>query len=269
MNILDKIIADKRIEVQQKKEILNESVLTNMDAFAEECISLKTSLLEETSSGIIAEFKRKSPSKGWINENAEVADIVTDYMIYGATGISVLTDENYFGGLLDDLQMSRRIFKGPILRKDFIIDEYQVVESKSFGADVILLIAACLTRQQTKTLASKAHDLGLEVLLEIHDEAELDHISESVDIVGINNRNLKTLEVEIETSIRLAEQIPADKLKISESGIGSVEDILLLKQHGFKGFLIGENFMKEADPGLAFEEFVNALKLAPPHAEGF
>jgi indole-3-glycerol phosphate synthase len=240
-----------------------------MDFFTGRCISLKQSLLQEDASGIIAEFKRKSPSKGWINENAEVQNVVDDYKTYGATGISVLTDENYFGGLLDDLLEARRIFEGPILRKDFIIDEYQIVEAKSYGADVILLIASCLDKQEVKRLSSVARELGLEVLLEIHDESELGHISEAVDLVGVNNRNLKTLQVDIQTSLRLSTQIPPEKIKISESGISSVDDILLLKQHGFKGFLIGENFMKEPDPGLAFEEFVNALKLAPPHAEGF
>jgi indole-3-glycerol phosphate synthase len=269
MNILDKIIADKRIEIAQKKKILTESIITQFDSFEEECASLKFSLLEEDATGIIAEFKKKSPSKGWINKKANVLDVVTDYMCHGATGISILTDEIYFGGLNDDLMEARIIFDGPILRKDFIIDEYQITEAKAIGADVVLLIASCLTKQQVKKFAFKAHELGMEVLLEIHDESELGHISELVDLVGVNNRNLKTLEIDIQTSLRLAKEIPEDKIKISESGISSVDDILLLKQNGFKGFLIGENFMKEKDPGLAFEEFVNALKLAPPHAEGF
>jgi indole-3-glycerol phosphate synthase len=268
MNILDKIITDKRIEVEQRKKLFNEAVLRELNFFGDVCISMKRALLENAG-GIIAEFKRKSPSKGWINENADVRNVVNGYKTYGATGISVLTDENYFGGLLDDLTDARKIFDGPILRKDFIIDEYQIIEAKSYGADVILLIASCLGQEDVKRLALAAHDLGLEVLLEIHDETELEYISEAIDIVGVNNRNLKTLEVDLQTSLELSKQIPAEKIKISESGISSVDDILLLKQHGFHGFLIGENFMKEADPGLAFEEFVNALKLAPPHAEGF
>jgi indole-3-glycerol phosphate synthase len=269
MNILDKIIADKKIEVERKKQLIPGSVLMRMDGYSTVCKSLKQSLLDDNSSGIIAEFKRRSPSKGWINEQAEVSTVIADYKLYGATGISVLTDEDYFGGTMDDLMEARRVFNGPILRKDFMIDEYQVVEAKSWGADVILLIAACLSKEETKRLANKAHELGLEVLLEIHDETELGHIIESIDLVGVNNRNLATFEVDLQTSVDLAKQIPRDKIKISESGISSVEDILLLKQAGFKGFLIGENFMKESDPGLAFEEFMNALNLAPPHAEGF
>jgi len=269
MNILDKIIADKKVEVAQKKKLIPETFLRSRDEFEKECASLKYSLLEKDATGIIAEFKRKSPSKGWINKKADVFDIVTGYKIHGASGVSILTDEIYFGGTLDDLLNARILPDGPILRKDFIIDEYQVIESKAWGADVILLIAACLTPPEVKRLAGFAKKAGLEVLLELHDENELDHICDEVDIVGVNNRNLKTFEVDIERSLKMAEKIPGDKIKIAESGINSVDDILLFRQNGFKGFLIGELFMKEEDPGVAFAEFVNALQLIPPHAEGF
>ena len=261
MNILKKIIADKRIEVAQKKKFIPEEYLQSRDEFFEECASLKNSLIEENATGIIAEFKRKSPSKGWINKKIDIFDVVADYEIHGASGVSVLTDEIYFGGTLDDLINARIMLDGPILRKDFIIDEYQVIETKAWGADVILLIADVLTKQQIIKFSFKAKEIGLEVLLEIHDESELGHICENVDIVGVNNRNLKTLEVDINTSLRLSELIPADKIKISESGINNVASIHLLRQHGFKGFLIGENFMKEKNPGKVFSKFVSQLKI--------
>jgi indole-3-glycerol phosphate synthase len=179
-----------------------------------------------------------------------------------------LTDENFFGGNDNDLVEARRN-DIPILRKDFIVDEYQIAEAKSIGADVILLIAACLTRAEVKQLATFAKDLNLEVLLELHDENELGHICDETELIGVNNRNLKTFDVDIERSLKMAEKIPNDKIKIAESGISSVDDIVLFKENGFKGFLIGELFMKEEDPAVAFAEFVNALQLIPPHAEGF
>ncbi len=259
-NILESIIADKKIEVAQKKKYINEKAWHMMPEFESECCSLKYSLLEEDATGIIAEFKRKSPSKGFINEYAEVEDIVSGYEMFGASGVSILTDEIYFGGTNDDIINGRNTIDIPILRKDFIIDTYQIVEAKALGADVILLIAACLTKQQVKQFAFKAHQLGLEVLLEIHNEEELEHICDAVDLVGVNNRNLKTFEVSIDTSLQLINKIPTDKLAIAESGISNVETILTLQQAGFKGFLIGENFMKETNPASAFENFVQQLK---------
>jgi len=264
MNILEKIIADKKKEVALKKELIPVEVLERMPFYNDERVSLKDSLLKENSTGIIAEFKRKSPSKGIINNKADLTEVVLAYDM-DAAGISVLTDEIYFGGTNDDLLLARNIVSVPLLRKDFIIDEYQLYEAKGIGADVILLIAANLTRQEVKRLASKAKQLDLEVLLEIHNEEELEHICNDVDFVGVNNRNLKTFEVDINTSLQLFPHIPKDKLAIAESGISNTGTIVTLKQAGFKGFLIGENFMKQPDPTIAFADFVTELK-AKQHA---
>jgi len=268
MNILDKIIAYKKSEVGKRKAVVSISELEKGFYFNRKTLSLKESLEKGNRTGIITEFKRRSPSKGIINDKVDVMDVTTTYTEYGASALSILTDENFFGGRNEDL-IEARINEIPILRKDFIIDEYQIAEARAIGADTILLIAACLTPEEVKRLAAFAKALNLEVLLELHDERELEHICDEVDLVGINNRDLKTFEVDIERSLKMAEKIPAGQIKVAESGINSVEDILLFRQNGFKGFLIGELFMKEADPGVAFEEFVNALKLAPPHAEGF
>ena len=259
MNILDTIIAQKKIEVKERKSTKPVSVLEQSACFKRETLSLKKFLTDENRTGIIAEFKRKSPSKGWINADADAAVVTKAYTDNGASGLSVLTDEQFFGGSFADLEKAR-INEVPILRKDFMIDEYQLVEAKSIGADVILLIAANLTVQQAKHLAKAAKNLGLEVLLEIHNAEELEHICDEVDIVGVNNRNLKTFEVDIHTSIDLSTKIPADKFKISESGISDVYTIRELKSHGFEGFLIGENFMKSPEPQIAFASFVKQLK---------
>lgn len=259
MNILDIIVAQKKIEVAQRKAQTSIAELEKGKFFANETLSLKKFLLDETKTGIIAEYKRKSPSKGIINDKATVEEVTTAYAKYGASGISVLTDEMFFGGHLDDLLVAT-INKVPLLRKDFMIDEYQIIEAKAYGAEVILLIAACLTKEEVKRMASVAKSLGLEVLLEIHNNEELEHICDAVNLVGVNNRNLKTFEVSIETSLQLINKIPTDKLAIAESGISNVETILTLRQAGFKGFLIGENFMKENNPATAFENFVQQLK---------
>lgn len=222
-------------------------------------LSLKQFLLDENRTGIIAEFKRRSPSKGSINEQADVVEVTTAYTNNGASALSVLTDEMFFGGSTNDL-LKARVNEIPILRKDFMIDEYQIEEARAMGADVILLIAACLTPAEVQRLAAYAKELGLEVLLELHAEEELEHICEETEIVGINNRDLKTFKVDIERSLRMAQQIPDDKIKVAESGISSVENIVLFKQNGFKGFLIGENFMKAPNPAIAFAEFVQQLK---------
>lgn len=259
MNILDTIIAQKKIEVEERKVKIPFAVLEQSAYFKRETLSLKKFLADTSRTGIIAEFKRKSPSKGWINADADAGKITKAYADNGASGLSVLTDEQFFGGSFSDLDKAR-VNQIPILRKDFMIDEYQLAEAKSIGADVILLIAANLTVQQAKQLAASAKNLGLEVLLEIHNEEELGHICDEVDIVGVNNRNLKTFEVSIQTSIDLSPKIPRDKFKISESGISDVHTIAELKKHGFKGFLIGENFMKFADPSVAFASFVEQLK---------
>jgi len=260
--ILDEIVANKRKEVEQYKP-LSSIERFRKDGFFWEVSnrSLKQSLLAEGSSGIIAEFKRKSPSKGWFKtKELEVEQVVRQYSDKGAAGISVLTDDVYFGGDLDDLIQTKVISDIPVLRKDFIVDEWQVAEAKAFGADVILLIAACLSPAEVKQLATFTKTVGLEVLLEIHNEDELAHICDEVDMVGVNNRNLKNFEVDINTSLQLIDKIPAGKPAIAESGISKVETIVTLKKAGFKGFLIGETFMKEPDPGHAFTEFMNQLR---------
>ncbi len=262
--ILDEIIASKKKEIEKYKP------LSSIGRFEKEGFfwdlsrrSLKEQLLLPGSTGIIAEFKRKSPSKGWFQPaELEVENVVNAYNDFGAAGISVLTDEPYFGGTLDDLIQARVSVNIPLLRKEFIIDEWQIAESKAFGADVILLIAACLSPQRVKELAEYARSLELEVILELHDETELEHICDATTLIGINNRNLKTFEVDIERSLKMAEKIPAGKVKIAESGISNIQNIQLFKQHGFKGFLIGENFMKEPHPGKAFIEFIEQLKAA-------
>lgn len=259
MNILETIIGQKKIEVAERKQQTPVALLEQMEWFSKIPFSLRKFLLDGNKTGIIAEFKRKSPSKGWINAAADTGAVTTAYTQNGASGLSVLTDEKFFGGSLDDLKKAR-INNIPVLRKDFIVDTYQVLEAKAVGADVILLIAANLTPGQVKTLASTAKNLGLEVLLEIHNEEELEHICEEVDIVGVNNRNLKTFEVSIETSVYLAGLIPTDKIKISESGISDAKTIQELKKYDYKGFLIGENFMKAPDPAIAFAAFVEQLK---------
>lgn len=258
MNILDEIIGFKRAEVEKQKKAIRTEQLEKFGFFNETPLSLKASLADKSKTAIIAEFKRKSPSKGIINADADVFAVTAAYASAGAAGISVLTDEYFFAGSIDDL-IKARINRIPILRKDFIIDEYQLIEAKAIGADVVLLIAACLDKQQVRELAAQAKALGMEVLLEVHEERELDHICEDVDLVGVNNRNLKTFSVDLEQSIRLSEKIGNEKMTIAESGINDPANILYLKQHGFDGFLIGERFMREADPGKAFKEFVKKL----------
>ena len=259
MNILDTIIAKKKIEVAERKKNKSVSELKNGAFFKNETLSFREYLLRADKTGIVAEYKRKSPSKGIINDKSTVTEVTTAYARYRASGISILTDNEFFGGSLNDL-LEATINEVPLLRKDFIIDEYQLIESKAYGAEVILLIAACLTKDEVVALAGFAKNIGLNVLLEIHNEQELAHICNDVDVVGVNNRDLKTFVVDINRSIELGKQIPADKIKISESGIDSIDSINLLKEHGFNGFLIGERFMKEENPGLAFQNFTKELK---------
>lgn len=259
MNILDQIIEYKRTEVADQKLAVSIASLETTDFFLRDTLSLKKFLLDKNRTGIIAEFKRRSPSKGIINERSNVVDVTTAYANHGASGLSVLTDNNFFGGSNEDL-ITARANRIPILRKDFVIDEYQVIEAKSIGADVILLIAACLTPIQVKQLAQTARKIQMEVLLELHDESEIGHICDEVDLVGVNNRNLKTFTVDLDQSVRLAEKIGNSKLKIAESGISELKDIAYLRQYGFDGFLIGEYFMKQNDPAASFEKFACELK---------
>ena len=260
MTILDKIIAHKKTEVFKARQSTSISELENSPMFSRTCLSLKKNLLN-SDSGIISEFKRKSPSLGWIHEQADVVKVTSGYSAAGASGISILTDSEFFGGTALDLTNARPNVSCPILRKDFVIDEYQLYEAKAIGADVILLIAAALSVEQTLKLAEKAHELRLEVLLEVHNAEELGHANDSVDMLGVNNRNLKTFEQSIQTSFDLAALIPDKFVKVSESGISKTETVKVLRKVGYKGFLMGENFMKEEKPDEALKLFINQLIL--------
>ncbi len=260
MNILDKIIADKYREIQLKKSVVPFAQLERSFLFERNPVSLADTL-RKSKTGIIAEHKRRSPSKSVINQNLNVENIATGYENAGVCGMSVLTDGKYFGGSLDDLLISRASVDLPLLRKDFVVDEYQILEAKANGADVILLIAAVLTTDQIKNLSEFAKKLKLEVLLEVHDLEELQKsIMPSLDMLGVNNRNLKTFEVSTDISKQLSEKIPEDFVKVSESGISSPDAIKDLKNYGYRGFLIGENFMKTDDPGKNAAEFIKELK---------
>jgi indole-3-glycerol phosphate synthase len=242
-----------------KKSIIPVFQLEASVFFEKQTISLSHNL-QNSNSGIIAEHKRRSPSKAEINYGFTVEEVVKGYETAGACGISVLTDGKYFGGSLDDLVLARATVNIPLLRKEFIVDEYQILEAKAHGADLILLIAAVLSREEIKSLSEFAHRLGLEVLLEVHNQEELEKsIMPSLDMIGVNNRNLKTFEVSLDFSKELAAQIPNDFVKVSESGISSIEAITELKPYGYQGFLIGENFMKTANAGQAAKEFISKI----------
>lgn len=261
MNILDEIAAHKRKEVDQAKSLYPVKLLEQSIFFSSPTVSLKKYVQRDDKTGIIAEFKRKSPSKGVINAYASVERTTIGYMQAGASALSVLTDKSFFGGSNDDLKTVRKFNFCPILRKDFTIDEYQIIEAKSIGADAILLIAAILSPTEIKSLTRFAHSFGLEVLLEVHDEVELkSNLDAGADLIGVNNRNLKTLEVSIETSKRLSTLIPSGVVSVSESGISDPETIVGLRQFGFQGFLIGENFMKHSRPEEEAKTFMDRLK---------
>lgn len=260
MTILDKIVAHKKKEVARDKRETTYIELEESEYFHRETHSFKDFLLAEDRTGIIAEFKRKSPSKGIINDEALVKDVTKEYADAGASALSVLTDRNFFGGRKMDLKRARRANTIPVLRKDFMIDEYQIVEAKSLGADIILLIAAILTPAEIKNLAGLAKSLELNVLLEVHNLEELERsIDPNLDAIGVNNRNLADFTVSVENSYKLVDHIPNEFLKISESAISDQQTIRDLKKAGFQGFLIGENFMKQADPGKAMRDFVMDL----------
>ena len=260
MNILDKIVFDKRNEVTLRKSLIPISQLEQSVLFNKETFSL-ANRLRNSKTGIIAEHKRRSPSKSVINQSLNVQDVAKGYDNANVCGMSVLTDSKYFGGSLDDLLLARASCNLPLLRKEFIIDEYQIIEAKSYGADVILLIAAILSREEIKQFSERAKSLQLDVLLEVHNEEELHKsIMPSLDMLGVNNRNLKTFEVSLETSKALSKTIPDDFVKVSESGISSINAIKELQPYGYKGFLIGENFMKTDNPGASASEFINRLE---------
>jgi len=259
MNILDKIVSDKRQEVNLRKALIPTSQLEQSILFERQTFSLAQNL-RNSSSGIIAEHKRRSPSKSVINQDLNVQDVAMGYENAGVCGMSVLTDVKYFGGAIDDLLLARASCNLPILRKEFIIDTYQILEAKAYGADVILLIAAILTRGEIKQFSEFAKSLNLDVLLEVHNEEELHKsMMPSLDMFGVNNRNLKTFDVSLETSKQLSELIPNDFVKVSESGISSVDAIKELQPYGYKGFLIGENFMKTDNPGDSAGQFIKNL----------
>jgi len=261
MTILDKIIAFKKKEVAKIKADVPVKRLVESPLFHREPISLRKSLMEVNSTGIIAEFKRQSPSKGIINDKATIEEVTNGYLDANVAAQSILTDTSFFGGTMVDLMKARSInTTKPILRKDFIVDGFQIVEAKAIGADVILLIAACLTKQELKNYGKLAEDLGMEVLYEVHTVADLEKIELSNKIIGINNRNLKTFEVDLEQSVALANQIPADCVRVSESGLSDPRIVTGLKEYGFKGFLIGENFMKTENPGEACEAFISQIR---------
>ena len=260
MTILEQITANKHREVAAKKAAFPISLLEKTPLFEKQTISLAAQL-RNSKTGIIAEFKRRSPSKSVINDKALIREVAVGYESAGVCGMSVLTDTQYFGGSLDDLLVARSVVAFPLLRKEFIVDPYQIYEAKAYGADAILLIAACLTQEELKEFSEIAKSLHLDVLLEVHNREELDKsMLPSVDMLGINNRNLKTFEVSIDTSKELSEFIPTEFVKVSESGISSEATILELREYGFHGFLIGENFMKTENPGRSAKNFIEKLK---------
>lgn len=255
MNILDKIIDRKKQEVAEAKSKISVSQLKDSELFRRPTFSLKETI--KTKSGIITEFKRQSPSKGIINDKVSPLEVVSQYEKFGASAVSILTDQDFFGGSFDDILSVRNNINIPILRKDFMIDEYQFYEAKSIGADTILLIASCLSPTQVSEFTELAHALDLEVLLEIHSEDELIHINKDVDFVGINNRNLKDFKVDLQHSVDLKNQLPNNIFTIAESGIYNEEDFRFLKEKEFDGFLMGEYFMKNENPGEKFYEFIS------------
>lgn len=260
MNILDEIIENKRVEVAERKSLYPTKLLEKSIYFPSPTVSLRKYIQRPDLSGVIAEIKRKSPSKGILNKNVSIERTSIGYMQAGASALSILTDTKYFGGSNDDLTTARKFNFCPILRKDFTIDEYQIIEAKSIGADAILLIAAALEPKTAEQLATFAHSLGLEVLLEVHDEEELKRVSGvDADLIGVNNRSLKTFEVSIEVSKRLASLIPKGKVKVSESGLSDPAVIRELKKVGYEGFLIGETFMRNGRPEEAAMEFIKRI----------
>lgn len=261
-DVLEEIVANKRIEVaEQKKQVPPQKLYAEVERMMAEGVivrSLSQSLAQDNY-GIIAEFKRRSPSKGWIKEEGKPEVIPSAYEKAGAAALSILTDEKYFGGCMDYVRKARPLVSLPILRKDFIIDEYQLFQARQIGADAVLLIAADLTKKEVDSLTSIAHELRLEVLLELHTEHELDYADIPIDVIGVNNRNLGTFVTDVQNSFRLAARLPEDRVLISESGISNPNTIQLLRQAGYRGFLIGETFMKAEDPGEALREFIAHL----------
>ena len=261
-DILEEIVAYKRTEVAaQKEHTPPRKLYAEVERMMVEGVEKRSlsQALTENDYGIIAEFKRKSPSKGWIKEDGKPEEIPLAYEQNGAAALSILTDEKYFGGSLDFVRKARPLVNLPILRKDFIIDEYQLFQARHVGADAVLLIAADLKKEEVRSLTVMAHELALEVLLELHSEHELDYADLPVDAIGVNNRNLGTFVTDVQNSFRMAGRLPEDKVLVSESGIAGPGVIRLLREAGYRGFLIGESFMKTDDPGLALKQFIKEL----------
>ncbi len=259
MTILNRIIEYKIKEVAARKQAFPVSLLKQSGLYGRTVFSMSESL-KNSKTGIIAEHKRRSPSKSVINNNVLLHEVVSGYQDAGVAAVSVLTDTCFFGGSLDDLLLAREVLGIPVLRKEFVIDPYQLHEAKAYGADAVLLIAAALERPKIKELAGLAGELGLEVLLEVHNEAELaGAIDQKVQMIGVNNRNLKTFDVSIETSKHLAEMIPSAYVRVSESGISTPEAMIELRDYGYMGFLMGEHFMRDIDPGQAANTFIEKL----------
>lgn len=248
MQILDKIVKHKREEVDQRKKLFPEALLRESIHFEASPLSLKQYILRPDLTGVIAEYKRASPSRGVINAFASVEETTIGYMQSKASALSVLTDEHFFQGKLDDLKVARKFNYCPILRKDFIIDPYQILEAKSGGADAILLLASCLTKEEIALFSKEAHELGMEVLLEVHNEEEIAKYHDGIDVIGVNNRDLKNFDVSISHSKNLIPKLPTDVVKISESGLSTVTDLLELYDVGYDGFLIGSYFMQHENP---------------------
>jgi len=260
MNILEEIIQYKRIEVAERKSLYPVKLLEQSIYFQSPVVSLKKYVQREDKSGIIAEIKRKSPSKGDINPYVSVERTSIGYMQAGASALSILTDKKFFGGSSEDLTVARKFNFCPILRKDFIVDEYQIIEAKSIGADAILLIAAALDPTEISVLARFARSLQLEILMEVHNKKELqDNLEAEVDLIGVNNRDLKSFVMDINISKQLAEFIPDSVVKVSESGIENTDTIIELKKYGYQGFLMGQNFMQHNRPEVACREFIDEL----------
>lgn len=261
MTILDKIIDRKKEEVATAKSKVSAAELEAYPLFGRTCYRLRDFIGDGQHTGIIAEYKRASPSKGVINGNVTVQEVVQGYQAAGASAISVLTDADFFQGSLADLTAAREVLQIPLLRKEFIIDSYQITEAKAYGADIILLIAACLDADAIQSLSAYAQSLGLSVLLEVHNAEELSRsLFDTIDAIGVNNRNLKDFSVSLDHSYELAAQIPDSYIKVSESGISDPATIRELQKVGYTGFLIGENFMRTDDPAKSIKEFVAAVQ---------
>lgn len=262
MNILDKIIVRKKEEVAAAKKNVPLVELESYPLFERKPYCLRASILDKSKNGIIAEFKRASPSKGIINDRSSVEEVVLGYAKAGASAISILTDSDFFKGSLQDLTEARKVVDIPLLRKEFVIDRYQIAEAKAYGADVILLIAAVLSSDEIEDLSGYAKELGLSVLLEVHNKEELERsIFDTIDAIGVNNRNLKDFTVSIQHSIDLADSIPDSFIKVSESGLSDPKSVMELKEVGFQAFLIGENFMKTDNPQDAIRDFADKIKV--------